>query len=596
MKRYLCIVLVFILILSLSIPSFAAEDSLNQNQAPNRVAEVIELRENNSETYLLSDGSYECVVYAADKYFKNNNGDCQEIDNTIVDNLNRIESDKYRYTNAASVTKYYFAENTPDVLMCTPSAKLSFHAIDSKESAAIIGGFIEKNVGEYLLSGKNYVAYPDIFPDTDFVYSVYNGCIKEYIVLKSMDAPLFFDFEFAFDNITIKENGNGSLSFYSCNGDPIFELGGLFALDCTGNYTEAVTYKVLEANNSKAKIRIALEENYFKSSMFPILIDPTTTITGYYSIYDTFASSRYPDSNYTTNSYLRTGRDEDYYLRKSYIQFEIPASLNNTTVSSAYLSIKKALGASPDVTAYRITEFWDTHALTWNNRPSYITTNSGHLNYFVNDWYHADVTSIVQDWLNGSYRNYGFCLEDATDTGTSQWTMFYSSESDTANLPELHINYINVPDDNQFLAYGSPNNYIYIHPYSFASTWQSAIDQSRINWNNSSANVYFYTSSSSENMVYVDDYDISAYGLTTCWPNGSQVTRFETKVNRRRISADASNLSNFIQSVVVHELGHTVWLADNPNTSASSIMKYSRNRNTMTSPSQYDITNVNSKY
>lgn len=35
---------------------------------------------------------------------------------------------------------------------------------------------------------------------------------------------------------------------------------------------------------------------------------------------------------------------------------------------------------------------------------------------------------------------------------------------------------------------------------------------------------------------------------------------------------------------------------DNPNTSKSSIMKYSRNRNSMTAPQTFDVDNVNAKY
>lgn len=38
---------------------------------PVRVEEVSELRERNADTYLLSDGSYECVVYSENKYYKN---------------------------------------------------------------------------------------------------------------------------------------------------------------------------------------------------------------------------------------------------------------------------------------------------------------------------------------------------------------------------------------------------------------------------------------------------------------------------------------------------------------------------------------------
>lgn len=54
-----------------------------------------------------------------------------------------------------------------------------------------------------------------------------------------------------------------------------------------------------------------------------------------------------------------------------------------------------------------------------------------------------------------------------------------------------------------------------------------------------------------------------------------------------------TSVYNFVMS---HEFGHLFWLCDNPVTSSPSIMDYNRNRNTMTSPQQFDISNVNAKY
>ena len=49
-----------------------------------RVREDVSLRTTNSETYLLSDGTYECVVYAEDKYYTDENNTLVRIDNSIV--------------------------------------------------------------------------------------------------------------------------------------------------------------------------------------------------------------------------------------------------------------------------------------------------------------------------------------------------------------------------------------------------------------------------------------------------------------------------------------------------------------------------------
>ncbi len=67
---------------------YAERDDIpaNGTAAPvSRVREEVSLREANSETYLLSDGSHECVIYAGNKYYQDDNGGYVLIDNEIVD-------------------------------------------------------------------------------------------------------------------------------------------------------------------------------------------------------------------------------------------------------------------------------------------------------------------------------------------------------------------------------------------------------------------------------------------------------------------------------------------------------------------------------
>ena len=121
--------------------------------------------------------------------------------------------------------------------------------------------------------------------------------------------------------------------------------------------------------------------------------------------------------------------------------FDIPASISEGTISSAYISIKKYSGTAPSVTVNRVTGTWSSSTLTWNNKPGYTTTNSASLYAYSDDWYRAYVTSIVRGWVYGDYSNNGFVLKDTTETDTSQWTTFYSSDAASPNKPELHITY-----------------------------------------------------------------------------------------------------------------------------------------------------------
>jgi len=149
-----------------------------------------------------------------------------------------------------------------------------------------------------------------------------------------------------------------------------------------------------------------------------------------------------------------------------------------------------------------------------------------------------------------------------------------------------------------YLTYGWPSSTIPVKSYSFNETWQVPMDQSLSNWNDAKANVTFSKNSSSENTISAAQYEWEDYGRNYATYSGSKLTKFRIELNARTISRDREDgkFSNFVQSVFVHELGHSIWLDDNPNTTSPSIMKHNRNRNEMTKPQTYDINNVKAKY
>lgn len=151
------------------------------------------------------------------------------------------------------------------------------------------------------------------------------------------------------------------------------------------------------------------------------------------------------------------------------------------------------------------------------------------------------------------------------------------------------------PANADYYAGGMPSAHITIKPYNYNSTWQTAMDQSLSNWYNTPTPAWFEKSSSASNWAEAAEFSDTWYGTYTYWGSGSS-RYFRVQLNSRMIAKDATNFSNFIQSVFVHEMGHALSLLDNPATDQESIMKYSRDRNTMTKPQAYDISEVNNYY
>ena len=138
MKRILFLFMAAVMLLLLPADMLASGVSGAQNE-PTRVRQLEELRESNSDTYLLSDGSYECVVYAADKYYKDDSGKYVEIDHSIVRAQNTRSGRSYAYKNAAGDASAFFAANEPAVCVEMNDSSLSFYLNGANRTSAKAG-------------------------------------------------------------------------------------------------------------------------------------------------------------------------------------------------------------------------------------------------------------------------------------------------------------------------------------------------------------------------------------------------------------------------------------------------------------------------
>ncbi len=439
-EKIISLLMLFVLLLS-AVPAIHAYNE----HAPEKPREVVELREKNSQTFRLDDGSYECVVYADDKYYEDDSGALAEIDNSIVNEEYVYADEEYVFANKANSSRAYFAAAEPAVLVSSKAQSLAFGLQIKSAVAASVGGL--KDTGEiagYPLSGDNVIAYPRALQSTDIVYEVRNGAVKEYIILNDASAPTEFTFTFDTRHYTAAYTECGNVAFYDASGELCFELADLFAVDSAETYTEELTYTIGETVNGKTDIIVSLSEEYAydHEREYPVLIDPSIMITNEYNTRDSYVCSRYPTTNYYMSNYLKTGRDADHYVRRTYIRFDLPLNLYGANIISAYINIKKYTGSEPSINAYRVTGNWTSSTITWNNKPGATSENaSGTAVAGTGSWYELYVTNIVKSWTNGAYTNYGFMIKDATETGTSQWTAYYSSDAPSPNKPELRITY-----------------------------------------------------------------------------------------------------------------------------------------------------------
>jgi LruC domain-containing protein len=110
-------------------------------------------------------------------------------------------------------------------------------------------------------------------------------------------------------------------------------------------------------------------------------------------------------------------------------QAGIPAGAK---ITSATLYIYSNTANNYPVNVHRITASWTELGVTWNNfNASYDATVIDTLHpSAVTGWHTADITALMQEWVDGTFPNYGVLLEQ----GRTPYTSYYSSEY---NVPSL---------------------------------------------------------------------------------------------------------------------------------------------------------------
>ena len=166
-----------------------------------------------------------------------------------------------------------------------------------------------------------------------------------------------------------------------------------------------------------------LEEYPLAPGRKTISLEPTLLQRGslasttLYSTADACILEGYPTLNAGDTGDMWAGYDDsldpDGEIIRSLVMFDLSTIPSGSTINSAefeahLVTSYDSPGSSCNIAVYRITRSWSEGSVTWNNKPGYSGPyDSVSIVHAAWDWYEWDVKSLVQEWVNDTYSNYG---------------------------------------------------------------------------------------------------------------------------------------------------------------------------------------------
>ena len=309
-----------------------------------------------------------------------------------------------------------------------------------------------------ILDNGAYAEYTDFLPGGIGlrVFPHADG-FKSFLVIPARPAGNVFSLSVSAD-LALSANDDGSYSFVDEKGAEAGRLPKPYLVDSSdlegrggGLYSEAVTMTVT-GDRPQYTMTLTVDPAFLDQAVYPVYLDPSTThfpADCSCTANDTFASSKYPGSNF--NTYQRPdspfykemwhgNEPGTSYYNEVYIRFnDLESTLGSTHVDSASLQLYPYHQFNSPRMSWveRIAAGWDADTLTWNLRPSTdASITSG--NTSEGTYSDFDVTSAVQDVVNGVYANNGFMIH-ANSLGQGGWKRFVSRNDSSSFKPKLVV-------------------------------------------------------------------------------------------------------------------------------------------------------------
>jgi YD repeat-containing protein len=412
--------------------AFAAEKAGKAAQPPKVRRELVQMRTENSKTYLQPDGkTYVMEQYLSPIHYKEN-GVWHDIDNKVEAASGEKALDpELSYANKANRFRVGFAKQSKAgklVRFKLGGAHADFRLVNGENVPAKVSG--------------NTVTYAGVYPGTDLVYHVGSTGVKEEWVLHEYKGQSVFTMELNVKNAKAEKQKDGSITFKDGKGNREFTIPRPVMVDANDLISRDISLE-LRQEGAKTYLDLKADEKWLQDPKrkYPVILDPTLEIQGTNNTFDAFVSEANPTTNFGLEPFLITGTHTDYGKTRSFIKFDLQPLLSGAQITSARLYLNQYMTvANQQVDLYPVTSDWTSTTVTWNMQPTIGSLLSSTTVGDVGE-YSWDLTSLAQGWYAGTTKNYGVSLRHQVETNDRK--SFRSSDYavDPTKKPKLVITY-----------------------------------------------------------------------------------------------------------------------------------------------------------
>jgi hypothetical protein len=151
---------------------------------------------------------------------------------------------------------------------------------------------------------------------------------------------------------------------------------------------------------------------------------------------DTYVKSySSPTENYGDLTTFKWGKSGANVSHRAFIKFDLssyPYGTDTAPINSALFKFYQSGQSSDGKSAqpiYRITSTWAEDTVTWNTKPTFSDWLVDFDDRTSSVWHSLDITTAVENWLDGTWDNYGLMIAaGATSVGTARSKEYADSD------------------------------------------------------------------------------------------------------------------------------------------------------------------------